>query len=62
MFIDLSSHHNLAVGLFSKQSTLVIALLCGTLRKNIFATATKFNTQFIGREKKQTQTHGTQKT
>lgn len=39
VFIDLSPHHNLTVGLFSKQSTLAIALLCGTLRKTIFATA-----------------------
>lgn len=36
MLIYLSSHHNLAVGLCSPQSRLVIAFLCGTLKGTIF--------------------------
>lgn len=57
MLIHLSSHHNLAVVLYSLQSTPVIAFcVCGTLNGTIFAASIIFVHNF-GVKKKKTTKH-----
>lgn len=57
MLIHLSSHHNLAVVLYSLQSTPVIAFcVCGTLNGTIFAASIIFVHNFGVKKKNQQNT------